>query len=229
MEGLINGQQQAAEKIWVIGGGRFGLHAVAMLRQRKSEAEITLIEKEVIANPPDHVTTINEDGVAWLSRNLTSHSSAIKIIPALPVHLAAQWLKSVLAEEHMIVQPLELPNDLVGMLPHPNRQTPFQAVVSHADFICPSHCSEPEWRCTYTGKPRPQPLNEYIEAIKYESFKPLVIRSRQFAPGVGGFFPEDLWQLYHQVKSSENTPLLIGTACKCHGIVDGMMVDRFLP
>ncbi len=218
----------ATESIWIIGGGQFGRHAAAMLHQNSANADITLIEKEGLAKPPEHVTCIHEDGVTWLTRNLTAESRVAKIIPALPLHLAVEWLKNLLSEKNIPWQPVDIPDELLGSLPHPLRQSPSQAVVSHADFICPSYCNEPERICTHTGKERPQALFELLEDVEYAPFTSLVIRSRQFASGVGGFLPEDLRNLYQQCQSLSKTPLLIGTACKCHGIIDGLIIGQHL-
>ena len=217
-------QRTAAESIWILGGGQFGLHAVSVLRHNLPDADIILVEKEKLAKPPKHVTLVNEDGVAWLTRNLTAKTKVTRIVPALPLHLATEWLKQLLREKGIPWRSIEIPDELLSCLPHPLRQSPSQAVISHADFICPTHCKEPEKMCTYTGKERPRALYEMIENLEYAPFTPLVIRSRQFAHGVGGFFPEDLWNLSRQSESISKTPLLIATACKCHGIIDGLII-----
>jgi hypothetical protein len=219
-------QQTASELIWILGGGQFGSQAASALRHALPTADITVVEKDVLAEPPEHVTCICEDGVSWLARNFTTESTVTKIVPALPLHLAVEWLKNVLSEKGILWQTVDIPDKLLEHLPHPLRQGSSQTVVSHADFICPAHCNEPEKICTHTGKKRPQALYELIENLDYAPFTPLVVRSRQFAPGVGGFLPEDLWSLSQQATSFAKTPLLIATACKCHGIVDGLIIGQ---
>lgn len=221
-------QQAATESIWILGGGQFGRHAVSKLRQNSPDANIILVEKETLAEPLRNVTCIHEDGVAWLTRNLTIDAKVNKIVPALPLHLAAEWMKHVLSEKGIPWQSVDIPDELLSCLPHPLRQSPSQAVVSHADFICPTHCREPDKICTSTGKKRPKALYELIENMAHAPFASLVIRSRQFASGVGGFFPEDLWNVFQQSESLHKTPLLIGTACKCHGIIDGLIIGQHL-
>jgi hypothetical protein len=63
------------------------------------------------------------------------------------------------------------------------------------------------------------PLHHYLETIDYGSYKALVLQSRQFAPGVGGFYADDLWNLLHQARILAGSPFLTATACKCHGVV----------
>ncbi|MFN2353299.1 MAG: hypothetical protein ABR512_02080 [Desulfopila sp.] len=213
------------QSIWVLGGGHFGRHAVATLQQSRPAADITLVEKEPQTDPPANVHCVEDDGVAWLARHFTKDATVSRIIPAVPLHLAAEWLKAVLTEQGIAFQTVQLPDSLLRRLPHPLRQNDFQAVISHADFLCPADCREPDTICTATRKPRPQPLFQLIQDLEHAPFVPLVIRSRQFAPGVGGFFPEDLWDFFQKALFMRHTPLLIGTACKCHGIVDGMIID----
>lgn len=213
------------ESIWIIGGGHFGRHAVAAFQRARPAAAITVVEKEPQTDPPENVRCVEDDGVAWLARHLTEAATVSRIIPALPLHLAAEWLKAVLTQQGIAFQTIRLPDSLLRRLPHPTRQNQFQAVISHADFLCPAHCREPDTICTVTRKPRPQPLFQLVQDLEHAPFIPLVIRSRQFAPGAGGFFPEDLRHFYQEALSRRKTPLLIGTACKCHGIVDGLIID----
>lgn len=221
-------QQTVPESIWILGGGQFGRHAASMLHKNSPNADIILVEKETLAEMPENVNCIHEDGVHWLARNLTIDSKVTKIVPALPLHLATEWLKHLLSEKGITWQPVDIPNDVLNRFPHPIRQSPSQAVLSHADFICPAHCNEPDNICTHTGQERPQALYKLIENMNNGPFTSLVIRSRQFAPGVGGFFPEDLWHLSQQAESRPETPLLIATACKCHGIIDGLTIGHNL-
>ena len=219
-------QDKDSELIWILGGGQFGRHAASMLRQASPSADIIMVEKENPDALPENITFIHDDGVTWLIRNLTPKTPVSKIVPALPLHLAFEWLKELLILAGVSLHPIDIPAELLRRLPHPVRQSSSQAVISHADFLCPAHCSEPGKKCTYTGKPRPPALHHLVENLEYAPFTPLVIRSRQFAPGVGGFFPDDLWQLYSQARSNPKTPLLVATACKCHGIVDGLIIDH---
>lgn len=188
------------------------------------EAVITVVDKVPLPRTWNAVTTIQADGVSWLAQNFTTAANVSRIIPALPIHLAAEWLKQVLTTKGYGVDDYALPDALLEALPNPYLQNPSQTVVSHADFLCPETCMEPEKTCTATGKPRPTPLHHLIENMDHPPFSPLVLRSRQFAPGVGGFFPQDLRQLLQRAVSATNHPLLIATACKCHGVISGMLV-----
>lgn len=213
----------ATETIWIIGAGHFGRRAVLLLRRVAPAGKIVLIDRRPVQDDlPDGIDVVCADGVDWLDAHLTPDTDVRKIIPALPVHLAADWLKKRLLNEGKIVCSPEIPDEQLYHFPNPIRLSPGRVVMSHADFQCPENCSEPENLCSYTQRQRPQSLFRLLETIECGSFAPLVLRSRQFHPGLGGFFPEDLWHLLKRARALSETPLLIGTACKCHGIVDSL-------
>lgn len=206
---------------WVIGGGRFGRRAVEALRRADPDGDIVVVDKEPLRNLPSSVEFICADGIDWFAEHFVPDACVDKIIPALPLHLAADWIKKKLADEHRVIISEEILDKHLHHFPHPMRISPSRIVMSHADFICPPNCSEPDDICTYTQKRRAVALCRILEIIQMGDFVPLIVQSRQFASGVGGYFPEDLWRLLTRVKQLPGTPLLIGSACKCHGIVDG--------
>ena len=60
-----------------------------------------------------------------------------------------------------------------------------------------------------------------IGEIQYKPYRAMVIRSHQLGPGIGGYRPEQLFELLDRVERSKG-PLLIGTACRCHGVITGL-------
>ncbi|MFW2366078.1 MAG: hypothetical protein ACN4GW_06655 [Desulforhopalus sp.] len=216
--------QTAGEKVWILGGGRFGQQAVEVMLKKTSPEAITLVDTRMIQELSGDITFIQEDAVDWLVDHLSRGSGVGKIIPALPVHLVVEWLKGKISSSGAVVQSVDINDELLENFPNPYRTSPSQIVVSNADFICPPTCVEPEKLCTYTKQPRPTPLYHLLQEQSGRGFIPLIVRSRQFGSGVGGYYPEDIWVLYERVLALRNTPLLIGTACKCHGIVDGLIV-----
>lgn len=210
------------ETIWVIGGGQFGRRAVDLLKKDAAAGRIIVVDNLPDHKLPDGVKFVCADGVEWLSEHLTTDAAVDKIIPALPVHLAAEWVKKKLLDDGRIVHSPQILDEQLRHFPHPLRIDSARVVMSYADFICPPNCAEPDARCTHTGKKRPLSLYRLLAALVINDFVPRIIRSRQFHFGVGGFFPQDLWHLLESVRSLPDTPLLIGTACKCHGVVDGL-------
>lgn len=215
------GPALSSETSWIIGGGRFGRRAVESLSKSAPASHIVVVDTVPLRDLPSGTEIIQADGVEWLVGHFTPDACVDKIIPALPLHLAADWIKKRLSNEHRAVSSVEIPDEHLHKFPHPIRLSPSRVVMSHADFICPPECSEPDGICTYTQKRRPISLYRLLEKTLMGEFVSLIVRSRQFASGVGGYLPEDLWRLLERVKKIPGTPLLIGTACKCHGIVDG--------
>lgn len=212
--------KKSTESIWILGGGAFGKRAADSILQHNPSVRITLVDVQPSSEFPAVITVIQEDAVSWLDEHLSPSSRVDKIIPAVPLHLAAEWLLRKMAADNFTVEAVELENAYLQALPHPLRQSVSQVTISHADFLCPPHCNEPEDICTYTKRPRPTPLYQLLRDHNFHPFICHIIRSRQFAPGVGGFYPQDLWNIYKNIVSLPNTPLLLATACKCHGIID---------
>jgi hypothetical protein len=217
-----NTRVSSPETVWVLGCGQFGRRAVELLQKAAPAANIVVVDRQPVRDLPEDIEVVCADGVEWFSEHFNQDSVVNKIVPALPVHLVAEWLRKKLTAEHRTVHSVEIPDNQLHHFPHPIRLSRSSVVMSHADFICPSNCSEPEKICTYTKRPRPQALYSLLETVDLKNFTPLIVTSRQFALGVGGFFPEDLWNLFERSRGLPGAPLLIGTACKCHGVVDGL-------
>jgi hypothetical protein len=63
-------------------------------------------------------------------------------------------------------------------------------------------------------------MYQLLESLSFEAFEPLVVKSQQLAPGVGGYRPKDLYTLSNKIDGVKGS-LLICTACRCHGVVTG--------
>lgn len=210
----------STESIWIIGGGKFGRRAVRLLHKGTPSATIFVVDQKPLSDLPLGIEVVCAEGVEWLAQQGLSESLATKIIPVIPIHLAAQWLKVKLEADGGCLSSEEIPENLLQQLPHPIRLRPDKIVISHADFICPENCSEPDTLCSYTHQLRSPPLYGILEEMDCDDLTPIIIRSRQFAPGVGGFYLQDLCNLLARAKSLPEVPLLIGTSCKCHGVLD---------
>lgn len=194
------------------------MRAANQLHKEIPGCSITLVDREPINASADHIHCICGDGTAWLLKNFTPDASVSKIIPAVPLHTAAYWLQGKLSAEDAPVYFRRIPKPLIDQFPNPFPLEDNSVAISYADFICPPDCPEPEEFCTHTGLPRQTPLYRYLETINCGPFQKLILQSRQFAPGVGGFFPDDLWQLLERARALSGEQLLTSTACKCHGI-----------
>jgi hypothetical protein len=209
------------DNFWIIGGGRFGLRAAKTLRKKHSLAGLTIVEKRKTV-----CRQLNEsgfkvvcmDGIQYLERNLLKKSPPDWIVPAIPLHVAFEWITTKVSKIRS-VQKIPIPLDLVTELPNPITARTGQLYISIADFECPGNCVEPEEICTHTGKPRSMVLHEFLKSIQQKGFITVVIQSHQLAPGVGGFRPADLYGALEQIQT-EGDAILLATACSCHGVAN---------
>jgi len=214
-------QANPLKKIWILGAGKFGQLALERISRHLPEVEITLVDNRVQVVAVERVSVVCEEGISWLAENMLREETADMIIPALPVHMVAEWLK-LRSGAHYEVSTVPLPEQLVARLPHPITNGDSQLYLSHADFFCPDNCGEPELFCTYTGEERAENMFHLLENIDELPYVPFVVRSYQLFPGVGGIYPGDMWNLLDRLHNFLNKPLLIATACRCHGVVDGL-------
>jgi hypothetical protein len=215
------GNRIVPTRFWIIGAGRFGRIAVVRILGNTPGATISLVDKEPRAIDDARVNAIHADGIAWLHAELCHAAPVDMIVPAIPLHVAAEWLKLALSNRYE-VRPADFPDACLKLLPNAIRGPTGRVFVSHADFICPDNCLEPEKICTHTGKPRPVDLFRLLENFTHDNYLPIVIRSHQMFPGVGGIYPAALLDLLETARKNTRRPLMVGTACRCHGVVDCM-------
>ena len=210
------------EEIWIIGVGQFGYMAFQRLSATGKERHFVLVdplEENLLRCKGPTVAHEISDGVNFLEKYLKRGKRPDWIIPALPVHLAAEWFLLHLGPERLRRVPL--PPDIEMIVPNPIRGSEGNIYVSHADFRCPDDCDEPEDICTITRKKRKQNMYELLGNIHIKPFKALNIRSRQLGPGIGGYRTEQLLALMERVKQAQG-PILLSTACRCHGVITGL-------
>jgi len=211
--------------IWILGAGKFGRRAVHKLHSSQPDARIMLVDRDRSLLEPfesGSVETCAGDAIEYLCQHLGRQKTPDWIVPAVPLHVAFEWIKSVL--KHIArVKKLGIPQALINHLPCIPAHEPGKIYISLADFICPDDCCEPDKYCTVTGKPRPYDLYQKLSQIRIENFHPVVIRSRQLAPGLGGYRPKTLFEALDRVQSADS-PILLGTACRCHGVLDAFAV-----
>jgi len=210
---------QSLNRFWIIGFGRFGRIAVERIIAQKTDAAITIVDKRSVNSDHAGITAVRQDGIQWLAAKLTPESPIDIIVPAIPIHVTAEWIKNKLSKKNNILS-FEIPEDWLARLPHGMAVGGGRVVVSHADFICPDNCPEPETICTHTGKPRPKDLFRLLDEIRFDAVLPIVLRSYQILPGVGGIYPRDLFHALTLVRNNRHRPLMIATACRCHGVID---------
>jgi len=210
------------KKIWIIGGGKFGLRAARwLLRQADMAVEVTLVDLDrQCLEKTQSLGCVTEagDGVDFLFRKMTRNSLPDWVVPAVPVHLAWEWCRLRLGKNRLISHPLT--EEIAACLPNSMPGTDHQMYVSHADFVCPPNCNEPDDRCTKTGEPRKKDMFRLIAELNVQDIPFFVIQSRQLGPGVGGYAPADLFDLADRI-ARHHGRCLVATACRCHGVISG--------
>lgn len=201
---------------WIIGAGHFGRLACRRLLSTRPSLAIRVVDRQY-GSVPSGVDWVVGDAVAYLQSNLTSQTNAW-IVPAVPFHLAYEWLARQLMRAHGFY-PHAVPESILPILPNPCRGRDGQVYLSNADFRCPDDCPEPQSICFHTHKPRPRIMHTFLSNLVYKGYTSVVVRSFQLAPGVGGFKAATLWGLYQDLLDQEGR-FLFSTACKCHAVLN---------
>jgi hypothetical protein len=217
----------SGNEVFIIGAGHFGKRAVGVLSSRRNTS-LWVVEKDEralgrITGPM--VERVLAEGVPFLMDHAHLLPPATIIVPALPIHLAFEWLRKAL-KKNARHRRVKVPAQIKPLLPHTWEGREGSLLVSYADFRCPDDCPEPADHCTVTGKKRGKPLYELLGDIALAGFRVHVIRSRQLAPGVGGYSVGDLRGLLERVESGGDSKWLVGTACKCHGVISALAVKK---
>lgn len=223
--GREGNDRRVAKSIWVLGGGRFGSLACRRLLADDPLTAVTIIEQAGtthLSRSFPSVTFIACNAVAFLVRALQRGQQPDWIIPAIPIHVAFEWLRQSLAPTHLKV--VDLPAEIRRKLPHCVSGLDGATYTSYADFHCPATCDEPESHCTVTGQRRPMSLYRLLAGIRYPGWQPVVIRSRQILPGVGGYRPQDLITTRITAEAAAG-PVLLATACRCHGVLHAFTLN----
>jgi hypothetical protein len=206
----------------IIGCGRFGSRAAEILFQKDSQSKIIVVDKskkalQKISRLP--VETAVRDGVSHLEQFFSKAHKIDYIIPAVPFHLAFEFilsqLKSFGAKRSKVPVLTGLPNPMIGKI--------GDLYTSLADFLCSEDCPEPAQYCTITKKRRSKPLYQILNNLE-GPFEPKVVRSLQLAPGVGGFRPKALLDLLEDIEKKKNSgkSILVSTASRCHGVTSSL-------
>jgi glycine/D-amino acid oxidase-like deaminating enzyme len=213
--------------IIIIGAGHFGQRAAALLNS-VPHTSLWIVDRDLgKLKKMGRVGAkrIAEDGIRFLAKHFSHLAPSTFIVPAVPVHLAFEWLRAYIHGEGSVSQ-VPVPRSFGLRLPHTSEGSEGSLLASYADFRCPDDCSEPPSRCTVTGKARGTPLYRLLAEAVPRGFRTHVIRSRQLAPGVGGYRVEDLRELLGKVSETGKGKWLVATACKCHGVVTGLTIGR---
>ncbi len=209
------------KKVWIIGAGRFGRLAADRITGNPHLVMVDLDAKKLEAAKGPERTLVRSDGAVYLFAHLQPESGSLPgwIVPAVPIHLAAEWL--LLVHKDRNLSRIPVPADFDAALPNPMHVENGNIFVSHADFLCPDDCAEPRHTCTFTGKPRKRNMFDLLKDVSVLKWESRVIRSHQLGPGIGGYRVGELFELAGAVEETRG-PFLLSTACRCHGVITGL-------
>jgi len=208
----------------ILGAGTFGRLALKRLARQDAAASFVVVDRDpaALAMRVDEVpgwTRVASEAAAFLVQHLRDDGRWDWIIPMVPVHVAFHWLLAgPLAGSAW--RPAAAPEALAGLIPGGRRGPHGELYLSRASHLCPDDCAEPEV-CPVTGESRDLPLHQELACLHLAGYEIRVIASRQLAPGVGGYSPRRLLDLAREMGALKGN-VLIATACRCHGVVDGL-------
>jgi hypothetical protein len=213
--------QDLSKDIWIIGYGRFGRLALQRLRKVKANSGFLVVDRVSSEEEPDqdNVHFVNQDGAEFLRQGLAPESAPNWIVPAVPIHLAAEWCLDSLGPAR--VRRIAAPQGLEGWVPSLMQGESGDVYVSLATFQCPDDCPEPADYCTVTKEKRERNLFDVLREMQIPGYTMLVLRSHQLAPGVGGYKGKELLSLRDALLHSRGR-VLLATACRCHGVLTAM-------
>jgi hypothetical protein len=210
--------------VLVVGAGHFGERALRELSRLRPDWPLVAVDRDESVLLPWRamgVETRLGDALEALD-GLLEETHPEWVVPAVPFHLAHSWAMFRLGESPG-ARRIPVPQDLD--LPNPLPAASGDLYTSYATFRCPEHCPEPRGKCFATGERRPVPLFQVLSRMQASGHRVAGLRSRQLGPGVGGYPAAEFRALPNRLASKPGNWLLF-TACKCHGVLSGLRVDR---
>ncbi len=208
----------------ILGSGKFGRLALERLAGLDAAASFLVVDRIPMALAAGGggagCRQVEAEAIAFLVQHLKNDVEWDWILPMVPVHVAYHWLlQGPLAG--LGWQPLAVPEVLEHLVPTVQRGPEGELYLSRAQHLCPDDCAEPEI-CPVTGAARDLPLHQELASFHLPGYQVKVIPSRQLAPGVGGYTPGQLLDLARDLDALTGK-VLIATACRCHGVVHGLV------
>ncbi len=209
----------------ILGAGQFGRLALRRLAKQDNQARFLVVDRRPEALAAARTLGAGEaelaagDIIHYLAAHLGPEPRWDWLIPMAPVHVAYAWLlEGPLAGKGW--QPAAVPGRLEGLAAMATRGPQGELYLSRARHLCPDDCDEPPI-CPMSGDQRDKPLFQKLAEAAAPDLPVFVVASRQLTPGVGGYAPEALLELAGKVIQAAR-PLLVATACRCHGVVHGL-------
>lgn len=209
----------------ILGSGKFGLLALQRLSAQDPEARFVVVDRQAAALAQARamgvagVDLVEANAIHYLTAHLGPEPPWKWLIPMVPIHVAYAWLlKGPLAGQGW--GPADVPRELEDLAPLVIRGPKGELYLSLARHLCPDDCDEPTV-CPVTGEKREHPLFRRLMEASRPGLPIFMVVSEQLAPGIGGYSPLKLVELAETMAAASG-PLLVATACRCHGVVHGL-------
>ncbi|MEM4652878.1 MAG: hypothetical protein QW535_02100 [Candidatus Nezhaarchaeales archaeon] len=158
------------------------------------------------------------------------------VVPAIPRHFAADFLKRELEMRRLKVIPspddikkaLKLfPKELILNSDFESSTFTFSCMPPWSRCIVP--CNQPSI-CPVTGRSKVKPIIKIAEELLRFTDLALALESKKIGNFVGGFDFEALWNFIHEVEANvddrRDVSVALTTACKCHGVASFFKVTH---
>ncbi|HUP88954.1 MAG TPA: hypothetical protein VM100_06380 [Longimicrobiales bacterium] len=215
----------------VLGGGCYGtFYTRQLLRAADSGAipqpEIVVVDHNAAPQVREHssdvrVRIVRSEWDDFFDEYMGSVDVACEdqiVPPPFTPHLALSWLLRSLGPAWKTEPFRELP-----VLPFVNHSHEGTLTTSHADWICPTHCVEPE-TCPHTKGPRFWDMADSARALAHRlssGGQPVdqihLFQCLHFTHGVGTYSAGSVRAAYEALAAQPEARALVGTVSRCHG------------
>jgi len=232
---------QCFNMILILGGGRYGTIALRKLSGRSER--VIVVDADPMCEASKYVERITlnyeipqkssllvlGDGISFLIYVLERKVIPDFVIFTVPRNVVASFLASQINTLGRRVE-FDVPSMLAAAERIPDRYLVAKdmryavIVASYAkNHICMNGCMQPDV-CPVSGEKHERTMVEILrDAVKGDYVR--IFESKLLDKGVGGVSGAELFEFYRNIKNIEHgTHLAVGTACKCHGIVNFMKV-----
>jgi len=232
----------------IVGGGCYGTFYATQLAKAKQRGKasyrtVVIVDRDErcrarleLQEAPDRLFVVDEWDTffdRFLGTGLAPRSGEERdfVVPSphMP-HLMFEWLvrRARARFQDRQFEVVGVPGDLT--LPYDRSAPDLTRYVSFADWICPTHCIEPQI-CPAIGQPRTWEMSETLRGLA-ERLRaagepvqgPALFVCQHHVYGVGTFAVEEVLEGERIVAEAARTPdvalVLVGTVSSCHGAVN---------
>ena len=232
--------------VFIAGGGRFGSLAAKFFEQR-GDVKVLLVDVRqdcparryagLIAASLDcldfrrGVNMLVSDAVEALTELLERGVVPELVVPTVPGHFAGKVFKNCLERRGFTVAPSKrLLEEALRRLPRDVELYVDEAssviVCSYMPFDkrCKTPCPQPAV-CPVTKRRREKPMFDLLRGAA-DADVVFILRSTLLTANVGAFSGRELVEALDECVRRGGCTAAVGTACKCHGIINFFEVGR---